>query len=262
MTQLECQRPTCGTLPSEAVKLERTIPCGIYAANDDSLPPGSGSTSTDGVRAPGRGGAVLASPVPDNSDMDIFVGGTPVNETIASLFSCDASPPPADEDSRVSIFSVIYTLIVFVVKLCRAAAFALLSIMYTLVACLVDMLRALVFTLFSLAFDIACTLVSLAFDITCTLVPCLVDLFRAAAVAFSGKAADDSSYLGIAHCGLASRREYRDTFRPWSRRSPNSKSPEKRGHRHRRSSAASRRGPGRARPQQSFPLVLLARVAD
>ncbi|EOD39722.1 hypothetical protein EMIHUDRAFT_200323 [Emiliania huxleyi CCMP1516] len=158
--------------------------------------------------------------------MDIFVGGTPVNETIASLFSCDASPPPADEDSRVSIFSVIYTLIVFVVKLCRAAAFALLSIMYTLVACLVDMLRALVFTLFSLAFDIACTLVSLAFDIactlvslafdiTCTLVPCLVDLFRAAAVAFSGKAADDSSYLGIAHCGLASRREYRDTFRPW-----------------------------------------------
>ena len=91
-SQLECQRPTCGTLPSEAVKLERTIPCGIYAANDDSLPPGSGSTSTDGVRAPGRGGAVLASPVPDNSDMDIFVGGTPVNETIASLFSCDASP--------------------------------------------------------------------------------------------------------------------------------------------------------------------------
>ena len=182
--------------------------------------------------------------------MDIFVGGTPVNETIASLFSCDASPPPADEDSRVSIFSVIYTLIVFVVKLCRAAAFALLSIMYTLVACLVDMLRALVFTLFSLAFDIACTLVSLAFDITCTLVPCLVDLFRAAAVAFSGKAADDSSYLGIAHCGLASRREYRDTFRPWSRRSPNSKSPEKRGHRHRRA----RRRPavaGRAEPSLS-----------
>ena len=106
----------------------------------------------------------------------------------------------------MSIFSVIYTLIVFVE---RAAAFALLSIMYTLVACLVDMLRALVFTLFSLAFDIACTLVSLAFDITCTLVPCLVDLFRAAAVAFSGKAADDSSYLGIAHCGLASRRDYR-----------------------------------------------------
>ena len=87
----------------------------------------------------------------------------------------------------MSIFSVIYTLIVFFVKLCRAAAFALLSIMYTLVACLVDMLRAIVFTLFSLAFDIACTLVSLAFDITCTLVPCLVDLFRAAAVAFSGK---------------------------------------------------------------------------
>ena len=134
----------------------------------------------------------------------------------------------------MSIFSVIYTLIVFVVKLCRAAAFALLSIMYTLVACLVDMLRALVFTLFSLAFDIACTLVSLAFDITRTLVPCLVDLFRAAAVAFSGKAADDSSYLGIAHCGLASRREYRDTFRPWSRRSPKSKSPEKTGRRHRR----------------------------
>ena len=38
----------------------------------------------------------------------------------------------------MSIFSVIYTLIVFVVKLCRIAALALLSIMYTLVACLVD----------------------------------------------------------------------------------------------------------------------------
>ena len=39
----------------------------------------------------GRGGAVLASPVANNSDIDIFVGGTPANETIVSLFSRDAS---------------------------------------------------------------------------------------------------------------------------------------------------------------------------
>ena len=63
----------------------------IFYPSDDSLLPGPWSTGTEGGRAPGRGGAVLASPVPNNSDIDIFVGGTPANETIANLFCRDAS---------------------------------------------------------------------------------------------------------------------------------------------------------------------------
>ena len=57
----------------------------IFYPSDDSLLPGPWSTGTEGSRAPGRGAAVLASPVPHNSDIDIFDGGTPANETIASF---------------------------------------------------------------------------------------------------------------------------------------------------------------------------------
>ena len=82
----------CEVRPSRSHKLYKSVDSErIFYPSDDSLLPGPWSTGTEGGRAPGRGGAVLASPVPNNSDIDIFVGGTPANETIASLFSRDAS---------------------------------------------------------------------------------------------------------------------------------------------------------------------------
>ena len=78
--------------PSRSHELSKSIDSErIFYPSDDSLLPGPWLTGTEGSRAPGRGGAVLASPVPNNPDIDIFAGGTPANETIASLFPRDAS---------------------------------------------------------------------------------------------------------------------------------------------------------------------------
>ena len=67
----------CEGRPSRSHKLYKSVDSErIFYPSDDSLLPGPGPTGTEGSRAPGRGGAVLASPVPNNSDIDIFVGGT------------------------------------------------------------------------------------------------------------------------------------------------------------------------------------------
>ena len=79
----------CEVRPSRSHELYNFIDSErIFYPSDDSLLPGPWSTGTEGGRAPGpgRGGAVLASPVPNNPDIDIFAGGTPADETIASLF--------------------------------------------------------------------------------------------------------------------------------------------------------------------------------
>ena len=82
----------CEVRPSRSHKLYKSVDSErIFYPSDDSLLPGPWVTGTEGSRAPGRGGTVLASPVPNNIDIDIFAGGTPADETIASLFSRDAS---------------------------------------------------------------------------------------------------------------------------------------------------------------------------
>ena len=78
----------CEVRPSRSHELYKFIDSErIFYPSDDSLLPGPWLTGTEGSRAPGRGGTVLASPVPNNIDIDIFAGGTPADETIASLFS-------------------------------------------------------------------------------------------------------------------------------------------------------------------------------